>query len=272
MKRENYVPEKAEILNVKKENEDIRTFRIRLKKGKALHFKPGQFVEVSVLGVGEAPISMCSCPSEKRFFELSVRKAGNVTSALFDLNKGGTVGIRGPFGNGFPIEKIEGKDVVVVAGGVGFPPLNSVIECLTERREKHGKISLLYGARTPEDLIFTDRINKWRKKDVEHYTTVDKPDRKWEGDVGVVTKLFDKYPIKGQIGVACGPPIMLKFVSRSFSKMGIRDSGIYLSLERLMQCGMGKCGHCNIGNKYVCKDGPIFTLDELKSVTEKVWG
>lgn len=271
MKRENYAPERAEIIRVEKENPTIKTFRLKLAKGKGLKFMPGQFVQVSVLGVGEAPISMCSSPFERDYFEISVRNVGNVTSALFRLKEGDTLGIRGPYGNHYPVEKFRWKDMVLVAGGVGFPPLNSLVEYLARDRGHYGRIFLLYGARTPEDLIFRERIEKWKRRGIGIHFTVDRPDRRWKGDVGVVTTLFDRHKIKGEIGIACGPPVMMKFVTQSFQKIGIGDKDIYLSLERMMQCGMGKCGHCNIGSKYVCLDGPVFTYDELKGVTEKVW-
>lgn len=271
MPKETYVPDIAEVIRIEKENPTIKTFRLKLKGGGKLKFLPGQFVQVSVFGVGEAPISMCSSPFERNYFEISVRKVGNVTNALFRLNEGDTVGIRGPYGNHYPVEKFRWKDLVLVAGGVGFPPLNSLVEYLAKDRGHYGRIFLLYGTRTPEDLIFRERIEKWKKRAIGVYFTVDKPDEKWKGDVGVVTTIFDKYKISGDIGIACGPPIMMKFVIQSLRKIGIRDPDIYLSLERLMQCGVGKCGHCNIGNKYVCTDGPVFSFEELKGLTEKVW-
>jgi sulfhydrogenase subunit gamma (sulfur reductase) len=270
MRKETYAPETAEIIGTERENPSIKTFRLRLKKGK-LNFMPGQFVQVSVFGVGEAPISMCSSPFEKDYFETSVRKVGNVTSAMFRLKEGDTVGIRGPYGRPYPVNKFMGKNLVLVAGGVGFPPLNSLVEYLAKERGRYKRIFLLYGARTPEDLIFRERVEKWKKRAIGVYFTVDKPDNKWKGDVGVVTTLFDKYRIEGEVGIACGPPVMLKFVTQSFQRMGIKDPNIHLSLERMMQCGTGKCGHCNIGNQYVCLDGPVFNYEQLKGLTEKVW-
>lgn len=271
MRKEDYVPRIAEITRTEKENPTIKTFRLKMKGRERLKFLPGQFVQVSVFGVGEAPISMCSSPFERDYFEISVRNVGNVTSALFRLKEGDTLGIRGPYGNSYPVNKFRWKDLVLVAGGVGFPPLNSLVEYLAKDRAHYGRIFLLYGARTPEDLIFRERIEKWKKRGIGIYFTVDKPDKKWKGDVGVVTRIFDKYRIEGEIGIACGPPIMMKFVTQSLQKIGIKDSNIYLSLERLMQCGMGKCGHCSIGSKYVCTDGPVFNFEDLKGLTEKVW-
>lgn len=271
MKSESYMPRIARITGIRTENQDIRTFRLRL-SGKGLDFMPGQFVQVSVFGAGEAPISMCSCPFEKKYFEISVRNVGNVTGSLFRLKKGDAVGIRGPYGNGYPVEKLRGRDIVLVAGGVGLPPLNSVVEYIIKRREDYGSVCILYGARTPADLIFGERMEKWKKRDMDVYFTVDRADEKWKGDVGVVTALFGKHKITGNIGMACGPPVMLKFVTQSFQEMGIKDADIYLSLERMMQCGVGKCGHCNIGSKYVCTDGPVFTYEQLKGLTENVWG
>ena len=270
MKNENYVPKIAEIIGVKKENPTIKIFKFRLRDGK-LEFMPGQFMQVSVFGVGEAPMAVCSPPFENRYFEMCVRDMGNVTNSLFRMKKGDRVGVRGPYGNGFPMEKFKGKDLVVVAGGIGFSPLESVIEYVIRKRKEYGKVWLLYGARDPSELVFRERVKSWKKKGIDLLETVDKGDRKWKGNVGVVTTLFDKHDIKGEIGISCGPPIMMKFVTQSLQKIGIKDSNIYLSLERLMQCGVGKCGHCNIGNKYVCNDGPVFTFEELKGLTEKVW-
>ncbi|MCK5022844.1 MAG: FAD/NAD(P)-binding protein [Candidatus Aenigmarchaeota archaeon] len=269
MQKENYVPKMAKILGITRENSDVKTFKLKLSNGKPLNFKPGQFVQVSVFGVGEAAISMCSSPYQKSYFELTVRNVGNVTGALFNLKKGDLVGIRGPYGNGFPVEKIKGKDIVMVAGGVGFPPIKSVIEYILKNRKDYGSVSVLYGARDPKSLLFMDKAKKW--KNINFYTTIDKPSGKWKGDVGVVTTLFDKYSVKGNIGISCGPPIMMKFAVQSMEKIGIKDRNIYISLERRMQCGTGKCGHCNIGNKYVCEDGPVFSLEELDEVTEMIW-
>lgn len=271
MRKEDYAPKIAEIIGTEKEAPAIKTFKLKFRDMSTLKFMPGQFIQVSVFGVGEAPISMCSSPFERDYFEISVRNVGNVTSALFGLKEGDTIGVRGPYGKPYPVNKFRRKDLVLVAGGVGFPPLNSLVEYLAKDRGHYGRIFLLYGARTPEDLIFRKRIEKWKKRAIGVYFTVDKPDDKWKGDVGVVTTLFDKYDIRGDIGISCGPPVMLKFVTQSFQKMGIKDPNIHLSLERMMQCGMGKCGHCNIGNKYVCLDGPVFNYEQLKGLTEKVW-
>lgn len=271
MRRENYVPEPARILEVKKESDTVRTYSLRLKSGKPLVFRPGQFVQASVLGVGECPISMCSCPLEESHFEVSIRNMGRVTDAISGLRKGGTLWVRGPYGNGFPVEKFAGRHIVLVAGGVGFPPLNSVVEYLSKKFDDHGDITLLYGVRDPSNLIFDDKIAMWKKRGVNVMTTVDRPDGKWKGNVGVVTTLFDKYDIRGEIGITCGPPVMMKYVTESFRKIGIKNSDMYISMERMMQCGTGKCGHCNIGNKYVCKDGPVFTYEELEKLTEEIW-
>jgi sulfite reductase subunit B len=271
MKKETYVPKIAKVVGIKKENPEIRTLKLELEKNEKIEFMPGQFVQVSVFGTGEAPISICSSPFQSKYFEISIRDMGNVTNSLLRLKKGDTIGIRGPYGKGYPMERFEGKDLVVVAGGIGFPPLASVVEYIINKRKDFGKVMLLYGARDPNDLMFRESINRWKKKGIDVFVTVDKGDKKWKGNVGVVTTLFDKYDIKGNVGVSCGPPIMLKFVTKSFQKIGIKDSNIYLSLERLMQCGVGKCGHCNIGNKYVCLDGPVFTFEDLKGLTEKVW-
>jgi len=272
-----YLPDIAVIEKIKQETGTIKTFKLRFldkEVQKSFTFLPGQFVEVSVFGVGEAPISLCSSPFNKKFFEFSVRCVGNVTNALCRLGEGDIVGIRGPYGNDFPLEKFENKNVVMVGGGVGLPPIKSLIEYIVEKRESFKKLWLLYGAKDPTDIIFKEEMKKWEK--IEEFNlliTVDKPTPEWKGNVGVVTTLFDKteIPAENTVGVTCGPPIMMKFVVQNFQKIGLKDDQTFLSMERLMQCGIGKCGHCNIGKKYVCQDGPIFTYKELKELTERIW-
>ena len=272
-----YLPQLARIERITKETDTVKTFRLKFLKRKIKNyfvFIPGQFIQVSVFGIGEAPISLSSFPFDMEFFEFSVRNVGNVTNALFELKEGDTIGIRGPYGNGYPIKKFMHKNVVMVAGGIGFPPLKSLIEYILDRRDDFGDLWLLYGAKDPTDIVFKKSLKEWKKqKKFKVLVTVDKSDNKWKGNVGVVTTLFDKtkIPSENTIGVMCGPSIMMKFVTQKLKKIGFKDYQIFLSLERLMQCGMGKCGHCNIGNKYVCLDGPVFCYEELKGLTEKIW-
>jgi sulfite reductase subunit B len=272
-----YLPNLAKIKKITQETSTVKTFRLKFLKRKikkSFVFIPGQFVQVSVFGIGEAPISLASSPLNMKSFEISVRRMGNVTNALFELKKRDVVGIRGPYGNGYPMNQLMHKNIVMVAGGIGFPPVKSLIECILDMKEDFRKLWLFYGAKDPDEIVFKKNLKKWNKKrKFKVLVTVDKADKKWKGNVGVVTKLFDKtkIPIENTIGVTCGPPIMMKFVTQNFKKLGFKDHQIFLSMERLMQCGIGKCGHCNIGNKYVCIDGPVFCYEELRGLTEKIW-
>lgn len=250
---------------------DTKLFKLRFKAKnlqKKIEYKPGQFVEIGLFGFGEAPISITSNPSTKGYFELCIKNMGSVTNALHNLNVGDTVWIRGPYGNGFPFEEVSGKDILFVAGGIGLAPLRSLINEMLAHRDKFGKIQVLYGARTPSDLIFTHELDEW-KKQAEVLITVDKGDDKWNGEVGVVGTLLTKTEINPKsIAFVCGPPIMIKFVIKDLLKIGLSDENIITSLERKMQCGIGKCGHCNIGSKYVCIDGPVFSYKQIKDIPE----
>ena len=263
-----YAFKSARIAGVTREDFEIRTLRLKMLDGSAMKFMPGQFMQITVPGVGEMPVSPSSAPSAGGLFEISVRKAGNVSSALFRLKRNDEVGIRGPYGNGYPVKKFCGKDVAIAAGGVGIAPLASLADYIAASRSEYGKITFLYGARSPRDLVFAQKAGVWKKSGIDVIMTVDEADGTWDGNVGVVTTLFDKYKVSGQAGVTCGPPVMMKFVVQSFRKIGIKDKDIYLSLERMMQCGIGKCGHCNVSEKYVCKDGPVFSAAEMGKLLE----
>jgi NAD(P)H-flavin reductase len=275
MKNENqYVPKIAVITGVKKECDDIYTFRLKFKNSRdSIEFLPGQFIQAIVFGVGEVPISISSSPFEKAYFEISVKKTGCVTEAMFNLKKGDVMGIRGPYGNWYPIDALKGRNIAVVAGGVGIAPLGSVVEYIIRNRDDYGKVWLMYGTHCPKSVIFKDRMKRWKGKGVESIITVSttEGDRKWRGGIGHVEPLFEKFGVKADAALCCGPPNMLKDIYEKFVKIGMRDDKIYFSLERLMQCGIGKCGHCNIGRKYVCMDGPVFSKDELNGLTEKLW-
>jgi sulfite reductase subunit B len=272
-----FIPKLARIEDIKQETSTVKTFKIKILDGsfqKSFKFMPGQFVQVSVFGVGEAPISLCSSAFNKKFMEISVRNVGNVTNALCRLQKEDVIGIRGPYGNGYPMQELINNDIIMVAGGIGFPPIKSVIEYILDKRNDFRKLWLLYGSKNPDDIVFKEELERWKnEKDFEILLTVDNTMPGWNGNVGVVTKLFDKINIlnKNSVGFICGPPVMMKFVTQKFQQLGFNDSQIYLSMERMMQCGFGKCGHCNIGKKYVCIDGPVFRYDELKGLTEKIW-
>jgi sulfhydrogenase subunit gamma (sulfur reductase) len=272
VEEELYLPKMAHITKVAPMTDREIVFTLELPEAKSLGHRPGQFVEVSVMGVGEAPISITSSPSRSNgSFELCVRKVGDVSAALHNLKVGDYVGIRGPFGRGFPIEKYRGKDLLFVPGGLGFPPLRSLINQVLDERAKFGRVIILYGARNPSELLFQDELKRWsERKDVELHLSVDRPDENWKGNIGVVTTLFKNISIysRNTIGITCGPPIMYRFVLMEFFSKGLSEGNIYLSMERRMKCGVGKCGHCQINNVYACQSGPVFPYNEIKGLED----
>ena len=267
-----YVPEIAKITRVRDLTGLDRLFAIELPGRRDLGHRPGQFVQLSIFGFGEAPISVSSPPSEHGSFELCVRKVGGLTAALHALDEGDTVGIRGPFGNGFPIECLPKMDVMIVAGGIGLVPLRSLIKYIVSHRDAYGRLIILYGAKHPGDILFSDEIEVWKAdKRNEVLVTVDEPAENWDGHVGVVTTLFPRVtidPVNTVVVSLVGPPVMYRFVYLELAKMGVPDDQVYFSLERRMKCGVGKCGHCQIDNRYVCVDGPVFSAAELKKMHE----
>ena len=268
-----FMPTLAEIVKIEELTETEKLFEIRLKNGRELGHLPGQFVEVSLFGIGEAPISVSSSPTRKGPFELVVRRVGNVTKALHNLNKGAIIGIRGPFGNGFPIEDLKGKDILFVAGGLGLVPLRSLINYLLAKRASYGRVIILFGSRTPKERLFLNELALWEeRKDVEYLETTDRGDEKWQGNVGVITTLFPKIDIDPQktVAVIAGPPLMYRFAILEAMGKGIPEQKIIVSLERRMKCGVGKCGHCQIQNLYVCQDGPVFRYSEIKGLKEAI--
>lgn len=267
-----YLPEIGKILDIRPMTALEKVFTIELPQGRSLGHRPGQFMEVSVFGVGEAPISISSSPSRSNgTFELCVRKVGDVTTALHSLKVGDKVGLRGPFGRGFPFEKFRGKDVLFVPGGLGLAPLRSLINQVLDERALYGRVIILYGARNPGELLFKDELKAWGERDdVELMVTVDRGDENWTGNVGVVTTLFKNvsvYP-RNTVAITCGPPVMYRFVLMEFFGKGIPEGNIYLSLERRMKCGVGKCGHCQINHIYACQSGPVFPYKEIKGLEE----
>ncbi|MEA3254758.1 MAG: FAD/NAD(P)-binding protein [Candidatus Altiarchaeota archaeon] len=263
-----YMPEIVKIKDIKQETVDVKTFRISSPKG--FKYLPGQFLEVSSFGVGEAPISITSTPTRKDL-EISVKKVGGVTESLHEAEIGDKIGVRGPYGNGFPVNKLRGRDILFIGGGIGLAPLRSLINYSLDNRNDLGHISILYGARTPDDLVFRDELRSWGdEKDTGVYVTVDNADDKWGGNVGVVPKLLEKIEpdLRKTTAVVCGPPVMIKFTVKALLEMGLGDEQIIFTLERMMKCGIGKCGHCNIGEKYVCIDGPVFSYVEMKDIME----
>ncbi len=267
-----YTPEFARLVDVRPLTELEKLFTIELPKGRSLGHDPGQFVMVSVPGVGEAPISITSSPSRSNgTFELCVRRVGDVTGALHRMKPGDYVGIRGPFGHGFPIEQMRGKDLLFAPGGLGLAPLRSLINQVLDERGSFGRVIILYGAKRPAELLFRDELEEWAARDdVEFYVTVDRGDETWDGHIGVITTLFPLITVdpRNTVAVTCGPPIMYRFVIMEMLGKGIPETQIYLSLERRMKCGVGKCGHCQINDLYCCKDGPVFTYAQIKNVPE----
>lgn len=225
---------------------------------------------VSVLGFGEAPLSISSEAWRKDSFDHTVRAVGNVTRAMTRLQEGDILHIRGPYGRGWPMERIEGRELLIVAGGIGLAPLRPVIAQLTEARQRFGRVEILYGARTPADLLFTDELQGWQEYGLRLLLSVDQVpgEETWSHNVGVVTTLFPRITVdpREAIALVCGPEIMMKFVVLDLLKRGYAPERIYLSLERRMECGVAMCGHCQMGPKYVCKHGPVFSYVEVKNL------
>lgn len=272
-----YIPSKAIIKNIKKETPDTNTYTLAFldkEKRDRFSFTPGQFVMVSVLGIGEAPISLSSSPLNRECFDITIRKVGDVTNAIFSMRKKDILWIRGPYGNGWPMEEARGKDLLIIAGGIGLPPLGGVIANVKKKRNKYGQLEILYGARTPKDLLFQYEYDGWKKiKGARLEITVDEAQEKWDGNIGLVTSLFPKMVTHPSNAVVftCGPEIMMLYITKCLETMGFKEEQIYVSMERRMKCGVGKCGHCQIGSRYVCKDGPIFNFTELKKILDTIW-
>jgi sulfhydrogenase subunit gamma (sulfur reductase) len=267
-----YLPTIARIAHVEQMTSLEKLFQLELPEGFSLGHRPGQFVEVSMLGVGEAPISISSSPSRSNgHFELCVRKVGDVTNALHRLEAGAVLGIRGPFGRGFPYEKFRGKDMLFAPGGLGLAPLRSLINQVIDERATFGRVIILYGARSPSELLFKEELEQWaQREDLELHVTVDRGDDTWKGNVGVITTLFRKISInpRNTVAVTCGPPVMYRFVLMELLGKGISNGNIFLSLERNMKCGVGKCGHCQINHVYACQSGPVFPYSEIMGLEE----
>lgn len=265
-----FMPREAEIVRVEQITASERHFTLKMKDGKPLEYQPGQILEVSLFGYGEIPIGLASSPTRRHTFDIVIRTVGRVSTALNRLEKGDSLFVRGPLGKGFELEKLKGQDVLIVAGGIGLCPTRSLIQYILDRRAEFKSFKLFFGAKTPKDQLFLDDLKQWRySNDVEFFETVDRADESWSGNVGVITTLFKKTVIHPETRVVvCGPPIMYKFVTRELEKTGVPHRNIFLDLERRMKCGIGKCGHCQINDHYVCVDGPVFTLDEIKTLEE----
>jgi len=266
-----YLPRWAEIARIENLTENEKLFELHLVNGEPLDHKPGQFVELSVMGIGEAPISVSSPPRQNGTFELAIRKVGNLTNAVHLLKTGDKVGIRGPFGTHFPVEEAKGKDILIVAGGIGLVPLRSFIHFVLEHRDEYGKVTILFGARNPLERLFLSELEQWvAREDIRYLDTVDRPDPNWNGHVGVITTLFPEIDVDPSrtYCVVVGPPVMYRFVILEAKAKGIPDNRIFFSLERRMKCGVGKCGHCQINHLYVCQDGPVFRYADIFHLKE----
>ncbi len=269
-----FLPNVASVVNVRQETNDIKTLTLRFKEQTLdFDFTPGQFVEVSIFGYGEVPLGLASSPTRRQTIEISVKRMGMVTTEIHKLTPGDTIGVRGPYGNGWPVERLRGKDVLIIGGGIGLSPLRSLIDYILDNRDEFGSLKILYGARTQNDMVYRPLLQQWEEhKNTEVFCTVDIGTPGWTGNVGVVTNLFQTAHIStdNTIVITCGPPVMIKFVTIGLEKMGFADTDIITSMEKMMKCGVGKCGHCNIGSKYVCIDGPVFTHKELKQLPREI--
>jgi len=264
-----YQIKRGRIVELTELTELEKLYRIALPDDETLDHEPGQFVQVSLFGVGEAPISICSSPTRLDSFELCVRRAGRLTEALHQLKTGDEVGIRGPFGVGFPVVPLEGNDVLLIAGGLGLAPLRSLINYIIDNRRDFGKVDILLGCRDPESMLFGGELAYWDKRiDINFNCSIDREAPDWHGNVGLITALIPGVTLDPQktFAVACGPPVMYRFVVDELLKKGIPESHIYLSLERHMKCGLGKCGHCQIHDVYCCQDGPVFNYRWVKKI------
>jgi len=267
-----YLPSIATVTEVRPETSDTSTFVVTFddaKMRKSFTYLPGQFVELSIFGVGGCPIGIASSPTEKGFLEFCVRAVGTVTNAIHDLEVGDKLGVRGPLGNSWPTEEVEGKDLLFIGGGIGLPPLRSLIHYVLDNKDRYGAVEIVYGARSPQDLVYKQELKEWEERpDVDLYVTVDAGDESWEGPVGFVPPFLreiDPSP-ENKVAFTCGPPIMIKLVVEALEDLDYADANIVTTLEMKMKCGVGKCGRCNIGDKYICRDGPVFTFQQLREI------
>ncbi|MBO5888882.1 MAG: FAD/NAD(P)-binding protein [Clostridia bacterium] len=271
MTNEELIPKVGVITNVRKDTPDVKTFRVVGLDGKKLfEHMPGQCAMVSIPGVGEAMFSITSSPTNTEFMEFSIKKCGCLTSWLHQTEEGQQVTVRGPYGNGFPVESaFKGKNMLFIAGGIGLAPLRSVINYIRDNRENYGTVDIVYGSRSMDDLVdFREIEEEWKnEKDFNVYLTIDREQEGWNGHVGFVPNYVKEVNIPtDRTAVLCGPPIMIKFTLAALLELGFDKKQVYTTLEFRMKCGIGKCGRCNVGDKYICKDGPVFRMDELQEL------
>lgn len=269
--RDLYTPVMAEVQSVRRLTALETLYEVALPGGAELGHQPGQFVEVSLFGCGEAPFSVSSSPTRPGAFELGIRRVGMLTEMLERLQPGEQVGVRGPFGRGVPLDEFRGRDVLVVAGGIGLVPMRSMINYVLDRRDEFGRLIICYGARSDAELLFRDELDAWRDDPaVDYRVTVDQGSREWTGDTGVITTLIPglDLDLANTRVLVCGPPVMYRFALLALKSRGVAEQDIWMSLERRMKCGVGKCGHCQINGSYVCQDGPVYHYPELKRMQE----
>lgn len=269
-----YLPDLMTIEDIVEETRDIKTFKLAFQdeaRRDGFDFEVGQFALYSAFGLGESTFCIASSPTQKGVIECTFRNVGRVTGALSDLSIGDTMGFRGPYGNSFPVDEWKGKNLVFVAGGIALPPVRSVIDYCLDRREDFGDVTVVYGARSVGDLVYKDKLKHWDERpDVKVIQTVDPGGEtpEWKGEVGFVPTILEKSAVKADntIAVLCGPPIMIKFCLESFDKLGFTSDMVYTTLENKMKCGVGKCGRCNVGDVYICKEGPVYTATDVKGM------
>ena len=272
-----YMPCQMRIEKVTYEAPGVKTFMLKFvneEDQNNFNFKAGQFGEYSVYGTGESTFCIASSPTRKGYIECTFRQTGKVTNALADCEEGSIVGFRGPYGNIFPIDEWKGKSLLFIAGGIALPPMRCVIWNALDLRENFKDVTIIYGARSVKDLVYKHELQDWEKrKDVKLITTVDPggeaPD--WKGEIGFVPTIVEKAAPSSDntIAIVCGPPVMIKYTFPVLAKLGFKDENIFTTLENRMKCGFGKCGRCNVGKVYVCKDGPVFTLAQLKQLPDE---
>ena len=272
-----YKPELVEIKEIIDETPDIKTFRLQFKNPELQNnfsFKAGQFAEYSVFGEGECTFCIASSPTRPEYLECSFKLAGKTTSAMTKLNVGDTMGLRGPYGNSFPLEQMKGKNIVFIAGGIGLAPVRCIIWNVLDLRDQFKDITIICGARTVADLVYKNELEDWTSMSgIKTIVTVDPggetPD--WKGEIGFVPTVVEKVSpsAKDTIAILCGPPLMIRYTFPILEKLGFKEENIITTLENRMKCGLGKCGRCNIGSVYVCKDGPVFSYKDLKTLPQE---
>ncbi len=271
-----YLPEMATIQEVIEETHNIVTFRVTLNNQEAMKnfsFEPGNVGQLSAFGIGESTFVINSPPTRMDYLQFSVMRSGEVTTKLHSLKAGDQVGVRAPLGNHFPYENMKGKDIVFVGGGIGMAPLRTLLLFMLDNRDDYGKITLLYGARSPLDMAYNYELQDWLDRDdLDTHLTIDAEFEGWEHNVGLIPNvLLEIAPsAENSVAITCGPPIMIKFTLQALEKLGFKDEQIVTTLEKRMKCGVGICGRCNIGSSYVCKDGPVYTGAQLKELPNEL--